>query len=39
MAEKNKQTDLEDSIQEATQDGNVTKIKMKKFNEDRMLLK
>jgi len=39
MAEENKQTDLEDVIQEVEQDNNVTKVKMKKFNEEPDVVK
>jgi len=39
MAEEAKQTDLEEVIQEVEQDGNVTKIKMKKLNEEPNVVK
>tara|TARA_R100000234_G_scaffold113113_1_gene87281 strand:+ start:98 stop:1273 length:1176 start_codon:yes stop_codon:yes gene_type:complete len=39
MAEENKQTDLEEVIQEVEQDGNVTKIKLKDINKEPDVIK
>ena len=39
MAEENKQTDLEDVIQEVEQDGNVTKVKMKTIEKEPDVIK